>query len=439
MSRLDIDGHPSIDVKVSSLLDSGQTVLQGIDLNNYVLSYNLDHVLASIIGLGIDNIVIELDSFEPPFGDGSALVFTLTLQEAGILVQGTPKNVVKFHNPLWLINSNRGGLIILPDDKLSVTYLMQYQHPAVGFQMESFAVSTNVFINEIAPARTWVFADEVELSKEARNMLDHFAIIIVGEGKLDQPLRFPTEFVRHRILDLIGVMCILSPAIEGHIIAINPIKNLGIQLLKEYASGSISIRSFLREESIIYSQKIIREFQTMVDRDAKEIEMQKFLEKHPWIFGVEYKEFRPQKRAGDPYRLDFLLRKFDDEFEIVELKRASPNLFYNRKGQLFKTHELNKAIEQVRNYQEFYLKHHDFVRSVEGHTIYKPKAIIVIGRTKENEKEKLQMENSYLRGEIRIVTYDELADSAQNLIDAIEGTALGHQSRMQQSCTRHGS
>lgn len=433
---MDIKGHPSIDVRVSNLIDSGQTLSQKIGLKNYFAVRGLEHALAAIIGLGIDNIGIELSSFEPPLGDGSALPFVESLEKAGISVQNSPKNVVKFHRPLWLIEANKSGVVILPDDKLIVTCFMQSEHPAVGLQMQSFVISPDVFINEIAWARTWVYADEVGLLRDAGIMPNHYSRVgtpvIVDEGGLNQELRSPTEFVRHRILDLLGIMCILSPAIEGHIIGINPTMSLGTRLLKKYEFDSASIRGFLSEESIIHSRKIIRKFQTMIDRDAKEKEeMQKFLEEHPWIFGLEYKEFRSEKRAGDPNRLDFLLMKFDGEFEIVELKRASDNLFCNKKGKLFKTHTLNKAIEQVRNYQEFYLNHLDFIKSVEGRRIYKPKALIVIGRTKENEKEKLQMENSYLRGEIKIVTYDQLVDSTRNMIDAIRNITLGHESRVQ--------
>jgi len=199
--RVDLPGRPRIPVRPeSAIYDPGagrRTILR----KNGAEVHTVEHVLAAVAGLGVDNLVIEIDgqeAAEPT--DGSALPIARALQGAGIVEQAAEKRWARIPEPVTL---NRGGVEIIgiPHDGLRISFTIEYDSPAVGTQVASFDISPEVFLSEIAPARTFVMHRDVEILRSQGlirgGSLDN-AIVITDSGILNEkPLRFPDEPVRH--------------------------------------------------------------------------------------------------------------------------------------------------------------------------------------------------------------------------------------------------
>lgn len=198
--------------------------------------HTVEHILASISGLGLDNVIIEIDGPEPPAGDGSALPFVQKLIKAGIRVQTTePKEFLVVGKPVWFSKGDV-WLVVLPSNKFRVSYTIDYNHPLLKAQFASFVIDADIFADQIAPARTFGFLSEVDrLRKEGLIKGGSLAnaVVIGPEGILNESLRFDNEFVRHKILDLIGDLSLLGRPIKGHIIAIKSGHASNIELARK--------------------------------------------------------------------------------------------------------------------------------------------------------------------------------------------------------------
>jgi UDP-3-O-[3-hydroxymyristoyl] N-acetylglucosamine deacetylase/3-hydroxyacyl-[acyl-carrier-protein] dehydratase len=193
-------------------------------VNNGVVIHTVEHILAAASGLQIDNMIIDIDSDEPPEPrDGSCAPFVEALQKVGCENQGVPARFLRIMAPVTYSNDGI-ELYALPYNGFKVTFTIEYQNPHIGIQHASFDLSPELFVNEIAPARTFVLWSDVELLKAQGlikgGSLDN-AIAVNGDGIVNNvPLRFGNEFVRHKILDLLGDLTLVGAPIEGHIIAI---------------------------------------------------------------------------------------------------------------------------------------------------------------------------------------------------------------------------
>ncbi len=194
-----------------------------------------EHFLAALSGLGIDNIVAELDSAELPGMDGSAKIFTDNLKAAGVIEQDAPRNVLKIDKAVWAM-SDDSIIVALPGDGFKVSYTLSYDDPFLGDQFFSARINEKFFESEIAPART--FCMEAEARELLRRGLGKGAnydntLVIGKDGPINTKLRFPDEPVRHKILDLIGDLYILGLPLEGHIIAVKSGHRLNMELVKK--------------------------------------------------------------------------------------------------------------------------------------------------------------------------------------------------------------
>ncbi len=182
----------------------------------------IEHVLAASAARGIDNLVIELDAGEPPVADGSSLPFWKALEEAGTTELDAPRRTYRVEEPIFYEEGDV-AITILPSDRLQVSFSIDFDHPLVRHQFASFEITPETFEREIAPARTFGFLHEIEQLKAAglirggnlRNA------IVIGDDKIlnEDHLRFPTELVRHKILDLLGDLKVLNVDLQAHIIA----------------------------------------------------------------------------------------------------------------------------------------------------------------------------------------------------------------------------
>ncbi|RKX26072.1 MAG: UDP-3-O-[3-hydroxymyristoyl] N-acetylglucosamine deacetylase, partial [Candidatus Zixiibacteriota bacterium] len=244
--RSDLDGHPSIIADIDHVVDisRGTTLADG-----EAKVYTVEHVLAAISGLQIDNLEIELTSNEPPVGDGSALPYVEKLLEAGIETQDAEREYLEIDSTMSYSEPDRAvDIVVTPSDTFRITFMVDYKNPALGTQYTTLIDLEKEFVEEFAPARTFCFLSEVEMLRDAglikgggldtavviydsdkgqvevdriRKALDLKDEAFVGETGIinDIPLRFYNEPVRHKALDLIGDLFLIGVPIKGHILA----------------------------------------------------------------------------------------------------------------------------------------------------------------------------------------------------------------------------
>ncbi len=182
----------------------------------------IEHILAALAGLGIDNVYVDVNASEAPVMDGSSAHFVRLIQSAGIVAQNRRQPYLKITRPLEVIDGNR-RVRIEPSATTKMTYSIHYNHPLIQTQTYTYEHSAQAFEREISDARTFGFLQEVE-ALWARGLgqggnLDN-TIVLSHDGILNESgLRFPNEFVRHKILDLIGDFSLLGVPFIGHIIA----------------------------------------------------------------------------------------------------------------------------------------------------------------------------------------------------------------------------
>jgi UDP-3-O-[3-hydroxymyristoyl] N-acetylglucosamine deacetylase len=181
----------------------------------------VEHLLAALVSLGIDNAVVELNHPEVPIMDGSAAPFVYLIQEAGLRLLPAARRFLRVTRPIELVRGDK-RIAFYPSDEFKVTYSISYDHPLLRHQARATTINESVFVDEIAPARTFTFLKEVELLRQHGFALGGSLenAVVVGEaGVLNNPLRFDDEFVRHKILDVIGDMALLGFPVVGHLVA----------------------------------------------------------------------------------------------------------------------------------------------------------------------------------------------------------------------------
>jgi UDP-3-O-[3-hydroxymyristoyl] N-acetylglucosamine deacetylase len=197
----------------------------------------VEHLLAAVRALGIDNLLVEIDAGEVPAMDGSAAPFVALLYSAGREGQAATRR------PLWVTDVVRVGdearwLQISPATELRISYTLDVDHPVVGVQVVSITPTEARFVEELASARTYGFLKDVDLLRRQGlalgGSLDN-AVVLGEEGVLNGALRFHDEFVRHKILDLIGDLALLGSPVVGHVVARNAGHALHHQLVRQIA------------------------------------------------------------------------------------------------------------------------------------------------------------------------------------------------------------
>ncbi|MFH1372380.1 MAG: bifunctional UDP-3-O-[3-hydroxymyristoyl] N-acetylglucosamine deacetylase/3-hydroxyacyl-ACP dehydratase [bacterium] len=244
--RADLPDKPAVIADIDHVADiSRGTTLQ----NGDAMVYTVEHVLAALAGLQIDNMIVELDNNEPPVGDGSARPYVDKLLEAGIENQAADKVYLEIDTPMAYSEPERAvDLVVTPSDDVRITFMIDYKNPALGTQYTSLVDLKKEFVEEFAPARTFCFLSEVEALRRAglikgggldnaiviydsdlgqvevdriKKALDIKGEVFVGKTGIvnDIPLRFPNEPVRHKALDLLGDLLLIGVPFKGHVLA----------------------------------------------------------------------------------------------------------------------------------------------------------------------------------------------------------------------------
>jgi len=220
--RVDLDDQPFIDTDVSKV----QTVERATTLaEGSVKVHTVEHVISALVGMGVDNAIIEMDANEPPIGDGSAKPFVDLIKSVGLEEQDAPRKIWEIREPIHQETGDGSLITIVPSDtfRVSVTNVGPEGRVTEYFSSE---VNPEIYETEIAPARTFTFYEDIKplLDKGLikGGSLEN-AVVVRGDNIMSkEPRRFSNEFARHKALDIIGDLMLSGKRFTGHVIAVKP-------------------------------------------------------------------------------------------------------------------------------------------------------------------------------------------------------------------------
>jgi UDP-3-O-[3-hydroxymyristoyl] N-acetylglucosamine deacetylase/3-hydroxyacyl-[acyl-carrier-protein] dehydratase len=229
--RMDLHGHPELKPRVDQVTDlvRATTIQVG-----HAKLHTVEHVLSALSGCGIDNVLIELDASEPPILDGSAREFVKLIQQAEPVEQDAEREYFALTETISVSKGN-SSIIALPYDGLKIT-CTSADDRGIHTQHLSLTIDPDVYVTQVAASRTFTIYEDIEelikLGKIKGGSLD-CAVVIKGDKIISkEPLRFADEFVRHKILDIIGDIVLLGVPLKAHIIATRPGHALNAELTK---------------------------------------------------------------------------------------------------------------------------------------------------------------------------------------------------------------
>ncbi|HTK30572.1 MAG TPA: UDP-3-O-acyl-N-acetylglucosamine deacetylase [Candidatus Saccharimonadaceae bacterium] len=221
--RTDLPGRPWVAVRPENAHFDPRAGRRTILQQDGVQIHTMEHALAAVAGLGIDNLIIETSTMEiPEPADGSAAPIARALMEAGFQTQDRPARYIKVTKPVeW--SENGVQLQAVPYNGFKVSFTIEYEGTPIGTQSLSLDIDETVFMKEIAPARTFVLERDLDALRQAgwiKGGRMQSAVVVGNDGvRNPEPLRFPDEFVRHKILDLLGDLFLLGGPVIGHVTA----------------------------------------------------------------------------------------------------------------------------------------------------------------------------------------------------------------------------
>lgn len=257
--RVDLPNKPEIPADIDHVVDISRGTTIGI---KEATVGTIEHVLSAIKGLGIDNVRIEIDGPEAPVADGSPIVFFNLLKQAGLHQQDSERVYFEFDEAIsYSAEEENVDIVIVPSNELKITFMIDYKHPYLGTQY-TWLPNMRHFEREFAGARTFCFINEVLQLKELglikggsldnalviaepdisdaelKHLQDvfgyHDPVTVSSEGILNaHPLRYPNEFVRHKVVDLLGDIALLGMPIRGHILAARSGHKTNVELVKK--------------------------------------------------------------------------------------------------------------------------------------------------------------------------------------------------------------
>lgn len=186
-----------------------------------VLISTTEHLLSAFFGTGVDNAIVELDNLELPILDGSARPFVEFIQKVGIRQQRRPRTYLRIRREVELREGNK-FIAVYPADSYSVSYTINFPHPLIGKETFRVELQDGNYLREVAPARTFGSREDEPAMRNMgliRGASRENCIVLTHDGVENPPLRFADEFVRHKVLDLIGDLALLGKQILGNVVA----------------------------------------------------------------------------------------------------------------------------------------------------------------------------------------------------------------------------
>lgn len=234
--RRDLPDNPEIPANFKNVL----SLVRGTTIGNGLTRvHTIEHILAVCSSLGIDNLEIHISNNEPPVLDGSAILFARSMLQGGLEEQNAPRNYFTLSKEI-IYESGKTIISARPSDTFTIECVIGYDHPYLKHQEASFQITPGVFLKEIAPARTFCFDYEIEALKnkglaKGGDLSNAIVVGINGIHNPDKTLRFKDEFVRHKILDLIGDLYLLGMPVKASVKAVRCGHNHNISFVKELA------------------------------------------------------------------------------------------------------------------------------------------------------------------------------------------------------------
>ena len=235
--RMDLEGVPTLkacpenyqaDLPRCTSIGDGHTKINSVE-----------HLLSALGGMGIDNAQIDVEGPELPSLDGSSLPYVERIIDVGITEQNSDKKFINLKSPIAVDDGER-RLVLLPSSHLQITLV--YDHPQLPTQMATFTITPEVYISEIAPSRSFCLASEVDMLKElgiGRGASYENVVVVEDDGSVSSELRFSNEFVRHKILDLIGDFYLAGQLPKANVIAIKSGHELHAELVMSLAKAKL--------------------------------------------------------------------------------------------------------------------------------------------------------------------------------------------------------
>lgn len=312
--RVDLGGNPEIPANADYVIDISRGTTLGLGTAKV---HTVEHVLAAIVGLQLDNIIIELDGVEPPIGDGSAMPYVDKLIEAGIVTQDEPKDYLVIDQTVIHHNEEEQvDIVALPLNSYRITVMVDYQNPALGSQHSGLFDLEKEFVTEFAPARTFCFLSEVEALadkgliqggninnavvivdhdideeglarlKEKLNLNEELSV--THEGFLsNNKLRFKNEPVRHKLLDVIGDLALIGVPIKAQILAARPGHKANVEFAKK-------IRALYQQKKFVKKYQLVKKEGVVFDINA----IQRILpHRYPFLMVDKITELEMDKRV----------------------------------------------------------------------------------------------------------------------------------------------
>ncbi len=235
--RVDLEGSPEIPATVDNVVatDLGTTVGAG---DARVLT--VEHVMAALAGLQIDNVLVDIDGLELPIRDGSFQDYCCALEDAGVVEQDEPARIVSLSGVVQASGSKGASYVATGSDNgLRVSATIDFENPTIGRSYGSFVLDPATFRTEVAPARTFGFmadADELHARGLALGASLDNAIVIGDDGVMNEDLRFQDEFLRHKVGDVLGDLALIGARLEAHVVADRPSHEGNLELARAIQS-----------------------------------------------------------------------------------------------------------------------------------------------------------------------------------------------------------
>ena len=286
--RVDLGGNPEIPANADNVVDVSRGTTLGI---GEVKVHTVEHVLAAIVGLQIDNMIVELDGIEPPVVDGSSMPYVEKLLEAGFVQQEAPKDyLIIDETVMYHDEENQVDIVALPLDGYRATVMVDYQNPALGSQHTGLFDLEKEFVSEFAPARTFCFLSEVEQLANVGLIkggdIDNAVVIVdrnseeeeleklrtklgikekvtIGKNGIlnNKELRFKNEPVRHKLLDLLGDLALIGAPIKAQILAARPGHRSNVEFAKQ-------IRKLYQQKKLVKKYQFVKKEGVVFDIEA---------------------------------------------------------------------------------------------------------------------------------------------------------------------------
>lgn len=256
--RVDLPGKPAIKASPENIKPRSDSMRYSYIERDGVKVATIEHLLAAVSGMAIDNLYVEVDAEELPGCDGSSRDFVQAISAAGIKEQEASRQYFVIKEPIF-VEENGASLIGLPDTGFSISYTLDYSHPRIGSDFFQFAAAPESFAADIAPARTFCLAEEVEALHKAglgKGSSYETALVVGPEGVIGNTMRFKDEFVRHKVLDLMGDLFLLGQPIRGRIIALKSGHSLNLRFVRKLAQGRQELREREAQQPLAFGEQL---------------------------------------------------------------------------------------------------------------------------------------------------------------------------------------